>query len=133
MWYFFSEIWKLKSNQTSRLYNFKNWNQTKQVSYIFLKPKLNRTELVTDRTDRFGSIRFGQGISPVRQAKCHGHFACGTGEMALKYSKGPFRHSHRRNGPKKVKPNHKLGIFLKSNYKNWNFFKLTTEMEFWKF
>ena len=102
------------------IFEFKNW--TKSVSYIFLKTKLN---LIGNRPNQLG--RFGQGISPVPQAKCLGHFACESGEMALNGPRGHFATPTGEMAPKKVwpvKPNHKLGIFFKPNHKKWNFFKI---------
>ena len=102
-----------------------NRNQTKRVGYIFLKTKIE-PNLVGNPSNR--SVRFGQGISPLPQAKCLGHFASGSGEMAPKPIQESFHHSHWRNDPLKKSKNllnHKIGIFKKKTTKVRIFLKTT--------
>ena len=116
---FFSEIWKPKSNQTSRLYIFKNQIKPNQIGN-----RLNQ------------SGRFGQGILPVPQAKCLGHFACGTGEMALNIPRGHFATPTGEMAPKKSDQSNRTinwELFLNQTTKNGIFLKSTIKMEFWKF
>ena len=101
-WYFFSK--------------FKNRNQTKPVSHIFLKTEI-KPNLVGSQPN--WSVRFGQGISPVGEAKCLGHFASPTGEMAQNSLRGHFASpTCEMASYKKFKK-----LVNENEQQNWNFFK----------